>query len=446
MANYISKINAKGQELEIGGKNFDGEWVLKTGSICTGVTLAGGAQTVYDISSYLPNDGYDYELYLMVTMRCPATAGQSASIYLYSGDSTSNYDYSVGAVGITISRHAVYQEMAQSAFVPVKANRKKIVIYNGHSYNASNVSIYTKGYRRIGKNDTKSKYISNIDICDKNIPIGGNNFDGGWTKKALNLCTGLSINASGNSSYDISSYIPNDGNTYELMVTGWGSTGATSGNSARFKITTNTDYYIAGARATSGASMAYGASCIALIDGTTRTVTLNNTGSATAYCTCHLRGYRKLGKNNDTKQYLSNIGVKNETIEFGGKNFDGQWVNKHLNAYEWTSLVSGTSYAIDVSSYLPNDGHAYEIMAYVWINTSTTSGHGAEVYLGTDLTNNMMFCRTLTRASSSVSTSGVGRIAISGKSRTLNILNGIGQTSGSGRVWLYAYRRLGTNI
>ena len=191
--------------------------------------------------------------------------------------------------------------------------------------------------------------------------------------------------------------------------------------------------------------MAYGASCIALIDGTTRTVTLNNTGGASTSCTCHLRGYRKLGKNNDAKQYLSNIGVKNETIEFGGKNFDGQWVKKQLNAYEWTSLVSGTSYAIDISSYLPNDGHAYEIMAYVWTNTSTTSGQGAEVYLATDLTNNMMFCRTNTRASSSVTTSGVGRIVISGKSRTLNVLNGIGQNSGSGRVWLYGYRRLGTN-
>lgn len=445
MVDYISNINTKGQTLEIGGKNFDGQWVMKTYTMCSGVTLAKSAQNAYDISSYLPNDGYDYEVYLMITGKCPATAGQSASVYLYSGNSTSDYDYTAGAVGLVISRHAVQQEFAQSAFIPVKANRKKLVIYNGHSYDASSIAVYFKGYRRIGKNDTKSNYISNIGIGNKNIPIGGNNFDGGWVKKAQTICSGTAIGASGNLSYDISSYIPNDGNTYELMVTGWGSTGATSGNSARFKITTNTDYYIAGAKATNGASMAYGASCIALIDGTTRAVKIENTGSASTSCTCHLRGYRKLGKNNDTKQYLSNIGVKNETIEFGGKNFDGQWVLKHLNAYEWTSLVSGTSYAIDISSYLPNDGHAYEIMVYVWVNTSTTSGHGAEVYLGTDLTNNMMICRTLTRASSNVSTSGVGRIVISGKSRTINVLNGIGQASGSGRLWLYGYRRLGTN-
>lgn len=446
MTNYISKINTKGQELEIGGKNFDGEWVLKTSSICTGVTLAGGAQTAYDISSYLPNDGYDYELYLMVTMRCPATAGQSASIYLYSGDSTSNYDYSVGAVGITISRHAVYQEMAQSAFVPVKANRKKIVIYNGHSYNASSVNIYTKGYRRIGKNDTQEKYISNINVKGDTIPVGGDTFDSGWVRKSYSLCSALSLGANGSKSYDISSYIPNDGNTYELMVTGWGSTGATSGNSARFKITTNTDYYIAGARATSDASVAYGAGCIVIIDGTTRTVTLNNTGSGTTSCTCHLRGYRKLGSNNDNKQYLSQISTTNSSVQIGGKNFDGQWINKTYQAYNWTSLTSGTTYSSDLSSYLPNDGCAYEVMAYSWVNTGTTSGHGAEIYLSTDLTYLMMFCRCLTRTTSSNSTSGVGRFVVSGNSRTLNILNGIGQTSGSGRVWLYAYRRLGTNI
>lgn len=445
MVNYISKIKTLSGEQEIGGYNFDGQWVLKTGSMCSGVTLAGNSQVVYDVSSYLPNDGYDYELHLMATANCPAASGQMASVYLYSGDSTSDYDFTAGAVGMVMSKHAVLQEFAQSAFLPVKASRKKIVVVNGHSYNANALSIYFKGYRRIGKNGTKSNYISNINVKGKQIAIGGNNFDGGWTKKAMQLCTGLSIAASGKSSYDISSYIPNDGNTYELMVTGWGNTGAASGNSARFKITTNTDYYIAGARATNAESMAYGACCIAIIDGTTRTVTLNNTGNAASTCTCHLRGYRKLGKNNDSTQYISNIGITDSPIEIGGNNFDGQWVNKHFNAYEWTSLVSGTTYSVDLSSYLPNDGQAYEILTYVWVQTSATSGQGAEVYLGTDLTNNMMLCRTRTRAASAGQTSGVSRIAISGKSRTLNVINGFGHNSGQGRVWLYGYRRLGTN-
>ena len=446
MTNYISRIRTKGKNLAIGGDNFDGQWVQSIPTICSGVTLAAKAQSVYDISSHIPNDGYDYELYVMLTFRCPALAGQSASVYLYSGSSTSDYDYTAGAVGLVVTRHNVLQEVAQFAFIPVKANRKKLVLYNGHGHPADGLNLYFKGYRRIGKNGTHSNYISNVQMRKNTIKIGGDNFDGQWVRKGLDICTNLSLANGASASYDISSYIPNDGNTYELMIKGWGNTGSTAGNSIRYKVITNTDYYISGARATTGATALCGGGCTAMIDGTTRSISVINTGNATANIgRCRLIGYRKLGKNKDSNQYLSKLAIGNEAINIGGDNFDGQWIYKGYCPYEWTSLASGTTKAVDISSYIPNDGYAYELMVYAWINTGTTSGNAAEVYVGTDLTDYMMLCRANTRAASSVSTSGVNKIVISGKSRTLNILNGAGATSGSGRVWLSAYRRLGTN-
>ena len=447
MANYISKINTKGQELEIGGKNFDGEWICNAFSVCSNITIPAKSEVVYDISSKIPDDGYDYEIFFMLTMKCPATAGQNAIVYVYAGDSSSSYDYYAGAVGITNTRHAVQQEMAQSGFIPIKASRRKLVLQNSYSYPASAVYLYIKGYRRLGNNGIATNYISNINVKGDNIPIGGTTFDGGWIRKTADLCSGLSLASNASVSYDISSYIPDDGNTYELMVRGWGYTGSTSGNTARYKIITNTDYYIAGAKSTTTGSFYIGGGCTAMIDGSTRSVTLINTGDATmGGGRCLIIGYRKLGTNNDSKHYLSNFSTNNEIVEVGGNNFDGRWINKSYSAYQWTSLVSGTTYSIDISSYLPDSKYAYEIMVYTWCNTGTTSGNGAEVKVGSDLTNNMMFCTTITRASASTSTSGVGKIPISGNSRTLDISNGAGANSGSGRVWLLGYRRLGTNV
>lgn len=441
---YISKIKTNKQELEIGGKNFNGSWTMKTYAVCSNYTLAGSGQVVYDISSYLPNDGYDYEIYLMATGNCPASAGKTASVYLYSGASTSDYDFTLGAIGAALSRHSVMQEFAQSGVLPVKSNRKKIVIYNGHANDASGVYVYLKGYRRIGKNGTKTNYISKINTKDGNIAIGGNNFDGSWVKKNLAICTSTSIANGGSASYNISSYLPNDNDTYEVMVCGWGETGTTSNKSVRFKITSDTDNYIAGVRATNGATMPCGGSCIIFLKGSTNTITINNSGSQTGTFTCYFRGYRKVGANNDSKQYLASVNANNSLIEFGGNNFDGQWVRKSFS-YEWTSLTNATSYQVSLSSYLPNDGYAYEIQAYGWIQTSTTSGQGAELYVGTDLAYNIMLCRVRTRASSTGFTAGGTKIYTGGNSRTINVWSSFGHNTGQGKLWLYGYRRLGTN-
>ena len=90
MANYISKINTKGQELEIGGKNFDGEWICNAFSVCSNITIPAKSEVVYDISAKIPDDGYDYEIFFMLAMKCPATAGQNAIVYVYAGDSSSS--------------------------------------------------------------------------------------------------------------------------------------------------------------------------------------------------------------------------------------------------------------------------------------------------------------------------------------------------------------------
>lgn len=451
MPDYISNITTLQGNQVIGGKNFDGDYSNCWDTVCSNVTIAAGKQIVYDISSYLPDDGYDYELYFMIAFKCTAKAGTSAIVYLYSGDSISDYDYYCGAPVVAATTHSIAQESVHCAFLPVKASRRKVVLYNSYTYDAQGVCLYLRGYRRLGNNNDQSDYISNINVKGENIPIGGDVFDSQWKQKYLNLASKISIASNASITYDISSYLPNDNNSYELLIRGWGNTSSTSNRSARFKVMrniqgTDIDAYIGGARSTNSSQACFGGSCTIVVDGNTRQLSLINTGTDTMYSgTCDIISYRKLGNNDDSKQYVDSINVLGHAIEVGGSNFDGPWIDSTYSACERSSFVSGTVYNADISSYIPNDGHDYELLIYAWVNTQTSAGRVAELYVGSDIAGDAMICRTVTRSSSSIVTTGVCKIPISGQSRVLKVINNCGVTTGKGKVWLCGYRRLGTN-
>ena len=117
-----------------------------------------------------------------------------------------------------------------------------------------------------------------------------------------------------------------------------------------------------------------------------------------------------------------------------------------------TELIQGTNvvlymlfktYYEDISSYLPNDGHAYEVIADAYCQSSAKSGAICEVYLNGH-GQSLMVARNTTRTNSLVDNEATVILPIAKGKRTLEISTGQSGTA-SIRVTFHAYRRLGTN-
>ena len=176
-----------------------------------------------------------------------------------------------------------------------------------------------------------------------------------------------------------------------------------------------------------------------------RNICVNNTGNGVATATMHLRGYRKLGLNNDNNPSIDTIKLSNKELHIAGPQFDGgKWVPTNVTVATWNSLVSGTTYSSDLSAHIPNDGYDYEILldGYIW--STATDGQGAECYVRTSLVNNIMMLRCRARSSSKADR-GTIILPLPSNNKVLYFLNSIGQTTASGALVLRGYRRLGTN-
>ena len=152
MTNYISNINANDKIYPIGGDNFDGEWIPSRYIILNGATLSGGSCAPYSLSSYLPDDGYDYEVIFEGVSQSTATSGKVAQLTLLSGS------YTTGTTGWRLgkctARTSALVFCGGSAIIPIFASDKNISVYaqDSDSNNASSY-VWATGYRRIGKND-----------------------------------------------------------------------------------------------------------------------------------------------------------------------------------------------------------------------------------------------------------------------------------------------------
>lgn len=134
-----------------------------------------------------------------------------------------------------------------------------------------------------------------------NLTDGGYKYiDGQWTPVMQSICSGVSGDSSFSAEYSIADFLPNDGYNYEVLISGGGRTGATSGNSIQMWVggeLTLSVLLVYGITRTAS-YMAYGGNAIIPV-GTARKVKLactNATGtSSNMYL--QLRGYRRIGTN-----------------------------------------------------------------------------------------------------------------------------------------------------
>ena len=141
----------------------------------------------------------------------------------------------------------------------------------------------------------------------KLLPIGGEGFDGEWhtTKPYTTVFSGATIAGNGSKSSEVSNYLPDNDNVYEVLVSGYVRTGNSSGNAANvwvrsdfqgsaqcivgYCVTRTSSNY---ADAKSGTIL-----CKQNSSGKMTIYTTNTASATTGNCGVLLGGYRRIGTN-----------------------------------------------------------------------------------------------------------------------------------------------------
>lgn len=142
--NYIKSYSAK-HTVNLATKDeIDGQWVKK--QVVLIEQNATTSEMFFDLSSYLPNDGYDYNVLVEAVCYTGTTSGNYMTVYI-SSDVTNG-------IGIcrARTRTAAALEALGSALIPVSKGR--FFTLNGSTNSAFKGSrtIVLHGYRRIGTN------------------------------------------------------------------------------------------------------------------------------------------------------------------------------------------------------------------------------------------------------------------------------------------------------
>ena len=121
--------------------------------------------------------------------------------------------------------------------------------------------------------------------------------------------------------------------------------------------------------------------------------------------------------------------------------FDGQWTPKGIELF---STTKDQTVEVSLADYLPVDNFAYEVMVTGLAYTSSTSGSGVVIDVGTSLVEQFVITYARTRASAQVQ-SGATTVTPIGVDRKMTIDVAI-TSGGTGKIQLTGYRRLGTSF
>lgn len=130
----------------------DGQWVANNGQVASNVSLSIGTdqEIEYDISSYLPNDSYSYEVRFSIGVQTGSGSGAGISANLL-GKAANGSNIWV-RVADTYARGSWIMVVGNSVVVPINTTRKVVFKYSAVSKAAILNYIYVEAYRRIGTN------------------------------------------------------------------------------------------------------------------------------------------------------------------------------------------------------------------------------------------------------------------------------------------------------
>lgn len=129
-----------------GVNTIDGQWVIKSGgNLASGVTLPTTTSLEYSLASWLPDDNYNYEVFLSGAVSTGTTSGNTSTLQV----SSDIFAY-VMYVCQAQTRAASSVRAAGNIIIPVGTDRTVSVYYV--SSNTGTFSLTARGYRRIGTN------------------------------------------------------------------------------------------------------------------------------------------------------------------------------------------------------------------------------------------------------------------------------------------------------
>ncbi len=158
----IETINNKGTSYTIGGNNYYGQWILplKSDYIFTG-TLGANVSNTYDISTWLPNDGYDYDVQFSGYIRTGASSGNSANV---------DIENNTGKIKIDRqnTRSSSNHIGAGGGILRVPADNKIITVTNSGGATTGSCGIDINMIRRVGAQaELPNNYVDEVQT--KNV-------------------------------------------------------------------------------------------------------------------------------------------------------------------------------------------------------------------------------------------------------------------------------------
>lgn len=124
--------------------------------------------------------------------------------------------------------------------------------------------------------------------------------DGGWVDSNLTIASSVNAPSSGTPlEYDLSNYLPIDGNNYEVILTGAVTTGTTSGNTVLLRVYSNilNNYQTITTAQTRSSSSVSGGGTLTLPVGLDKKIYVSSYSGNTGTFSLFARGYRRLGTN-----------------------------------------------------------------------------------------------------------------------------------------------------
>ena len=479
--NYISKISrGSNSEAIIGGKVLDGPWVRSLVTLASEITLNSNAVNSYSLSSYLPDDGFDYDVLAVLTGRTGTTSGNSITLRIGTESTATNNS----AVARQVTRTKSNMICGGQRRVRIGANRM-IYIANTGGAAASTVNFSLKGYRRLGTNNATKE--TNICIYSDNlIPCG-------IVHGTPTVNNGVMSNFSGNNYMDIP--IRRNFNNAEYVIK-FKSPSALPAESTNMPILTCNKILsveMNGSLDVLSWNWTLGEATVlftAALDTTYWVKIVLNNGVKTIYYSTNGETYTQgatiSGDIDDSSEFPVRIGAHSDSgllydvsrafsgsidlnecyikvngikiwqgmdylryLPIGGDVADGPWVIADRSVYSGVTFTKG-SHSYEVSNYLPEDGCPYEVLVQHYGRTGSTSGNGCTLWVEntTDIFGNPPLSYIITRSSSNVMDSSSALLICTQNSGkiTLNVNNTNSTTTGSCGLTLVAYRRIGNNI
>ena len=146
--------------INIGGVGADNDWTYnyyEVGSGGVGV-LGRNAYYVIDLNAinYIPNDGCDYEIMVSGYIWNNGTINTSCSIWLYNGESPSNFNFRVALCAVTTRWTNAGCVSLRGNVLPILNGNRKICIHNAVANSRDNWQasgdwgVRLEGFRKLG--------------------------------------------------------------------------------------------------------------------------------------------------------------------------------------------------------------------------------------------------------------------------------------------------------